>query len=167
MADSPITAEFDLVDHNGRPTTMATFGGRYTIVFFGFTHCKVVCPRALERLSAALGRLGPLADLVDAVYITVDPERDTPEVMKAFLGGYDARFVGLTGTRAQVDAAKASYRIFAERVADPDSPGSYDVPHTAISYLIGPDGHYIAHFTDAVSAPELAQRLHTLLERET
>jgi protein SCO1/2 len=96
---APVEAAFDLVDHHGEAVTADTYRGRWLLVFFGFTHCRVVCPRALRRLSAALDALGPLAGRLRPLYVSVDPERDTPEVMRAFLAEHDARITGLTGTR--------------------------------------------------------------------
>jgi len=112
------------------------------LVFFGFTHCRIVCPRALGKLCRVLDDLGPLAERVQPLYVTVDPERDTPAVMREFLGRSYPRFTGLTGSPAQIDAAKAAFRVFARRVADPDSPGGYAMPHTAIAYLLDEAGRY-------------------------
>src|SRR5882762_1597942 len=94
----PVGGSFQLVDHHGRAVTEASYHGRFALLFFGFTHCCVVCPRALTKLSGVLDALGPLADRVQPLYITVDPERDTPDVMRAFLQAYP-RFTGLTGSR--------------------------------------------------------------------
>jgi protein SCO1/2 len=156
---APVEAVFDLVDHHGEAVTAATYRGRWLLVFFGFTHCRVVCPRALSRLSAALDALGPLAGRLRPLYVSVDPERDTPEVMRAFLAEHDPRITGLTGTRGQVDAAMKAFRVFARRRDDPDDPDGYAVPHTAITYLLAPDGRYVDHFTDALPAEEVTVRI--------
>lgn len=160
-----IEGRFALTDHHGNTVTEADYSGRHMLVFFGFTHCKVVCPRALGKLSDVLDRLGDLADEIAPLYITVDPERDSPEVMKAFLEGGYPRFTGLTGTREQCDAAKKAFRVFAEKKPDPDDPEGYDVPHTAFVYLLGRDGEYVAHFGDHLDAEELAAKLRDRIEQ--
>lgn len=142
---------------------MADFEGRYPLVFFGFTHCKVVCPRALHRLSEVIDRLGPRAAWLAPLYISVDPERDTPEVMRTFLRGAYPRFTGLTGDKAAIDEARAAFRVFAARRADPDDPEGYDMPHSALTYLIGPDGKLVTHFADSVSADKVVDRLSAIL----
>ncbi|QSE90631.1 SCO family protein [Rhodococcus pseudokoreensis] len=163
VAGRYVGGAFDLVDHDGREVTDRTYHGKYAVVFFGFTHCKMVCPRALHRLSTVLDRLGPLADRTQPLYVTVDPERDSPEVMKEFLAADYPRFTGLTGTPAQVEKAKKSFRVYSTTVADPDDPDSYQMPHSAFTYVLGPDGNYRTHFTDAVDEDELVTRLSSIL----
>jgi protein SCO1/2 len=162
----PSTSEpggaFELIDHHGRAVTDRSYRGQFMLLFFGFTHCRAVCPAALSRLSRAIDRLGPLTSRLQPLYVTVDPERDTPEVMKAFLRLYPA-FTGLTGSRANIDHVKASYKVFAKRADDPDDPTGYQMPHTAFAYLIGPDGRYVAHFDDAAEEDELTERIATHL----
>lgn len=159
---APTRPTLRLVDHDGRPTTERTHAGSWRFVFFGFTHCRQVCPRALQRLCAVLDELGELADLVRPLYITVDPERDSPEVMKRFLGRYP-RFTGLTGSNDAVDAAKVEFRVFARRKDDPDDPGGYSMPGTAITYLLSPEGNYVTHFPDAMPSAEVKARLCSYL----
>ena len=113
----PVGGSFRLIDHHGARVTDETYRGRFVLIFFGFTHCRVVCPRALSRLSAVLERLGPLTDQLQALYITVDPERDTPEVMRTFLEKSYPRFIGLTGTRAEIDAAKRAFQSLCRTTA--------------------------------------------------
>jgi protein SCO1/2 len=155
---APTTPRFSLTDHLGRPVTESSFHGRWQLVFFGFTHCQSVCPRALRHFSAILEDLGGLADRVDALYITVDPDRDTPTVMKEFLSSYP-RFTGLTGTTAEIKSVMQEFRTFAVRVDDPAEVGGYRVPHTAISYLISPAGEYVTHFPDALPEDVVSSRL--------
>ena len=164
VASRYVTGTFDLVDHDGREVTEQTYRGKHMVIFFGFTHCKMVCPRALSRLSAVLDRLGPLADHIQPLYVTVDPQRDTPEVMKEFLSSAYPRFTGLTGSAAQVEVAKKSFRVFSAEVADPEDLDSYQVPHTAFTYVLGPDGTYLTHFTDATDEGELVTRLTSILQ---
>jgi protein SCO1 len=154
---------FRLTDHHGNAVDDRSYRGRYVLVFFGFTHCKVVCPRALGKLTAVLEALGPLAERIAPLYVTVDPERDTPAVLRAFLEARHSRFTGLTGSPRQIDEAKHAFRVFARRVPDPTDPDGYAVPHTAITYLLDPSGQYAAHFPDAVGEREMVERLRALL----
>jgi protein SCO1/2 len=156
---APIDGRFDLVDHFGQPVNERSFGDRHLLVFFGFSHCAVVCPRELAKLGAALERLGPLAKRIQSLYITVDPQRDDPRTMQAYVARYPGGFVGLTGTPRQVEAAKKSYRVFAEPVQDTSAPGGYVVPHTAFAYLMAPGGHYEAHLSDALDVDTVVERL--------
>jgi protein SCO1/2 len=160
---SMIEARFSLVDDHGHSVTEIDFRGAFALVFFGFTHCRVVCPRALARLSSLLDRLGPLGDRIQPLYITVDPERDSPDVMRRFLSERAPRFTGLTGSSEQIAAAKAAFRVFAERRADPDDPDGYAVPHTAITYILNPAGECVAHFADALPEEVVLRRLLDLL----
>lgn len=159
-----IGGNFSLTDHNGRAVTEASFHGKFALLFFGFTHCKVVCPRALSRISGALDLLGDLADEIQPLYITVDPDRDTPEAMRTFLEAGYPRFLGLTGDKARIDEMKAAYKVFAQRREDPDDPDGYDMPHTAFTFLLDRNGDYVAHFVDAGDARELAEKLRAKLE---
>ena len=143
--------------------TDADYRGRFMLIYFGFTHCRAVCPRALARLSEALGALGELADRIQPLYITVDPVRDTPAVMKAYLQDRYPRFTGLTGAREQTDGAKRTFRVFAERAADPEDPSGYAMPHSALTYLAGPDGKYVTHFSDTIDQNTLVGQLKELV----
>jgi protein SCO1/2 len=153
-----VGGEFALTDHFGRRVTHATYHGRFVLIFFGFSHCKVVCPRALARISGALERIDA-NNGVQPLYITVDPARDTPEVLRAFLESRFPRFTGLTGSTEEIDAVKAAFRVFARRTADPQNPTGYDMPHTALTYLIDPRGRYRVHFADTIDEADLAERL--------
>lgn len=157
-----IGGSFALVDHDGRQVTEQTFRGSHQLIFFGFTHCKVVCPENLTKLSRMLDLLGPLADRLQPLYVSVDPDRDTPEVMKAFLESRFPRFLGLTGDRDQVTAMKSAYKVYAEQEAA-DAEGNYDVPHTAMTFLMDEDGNYVTHFADVTGAEDIAARLTRIL----
>ncbi|WP_290051914.1 SCO family protein [Amycolatopsis solani] len=159
----PVRPRYTLVDHHGREVTEQDFPGRHQLVFFGFTHCRAVCPRVLGLLSTVLDDLGPLADRIQPLYISVDPERDTPDVLRAFLERTYPRFLGLTGSPEAAEAARAAFRIFAGRGADPEDPEGYAVPHTALTYLLDPGAAYLAHFPDVLAAAEIADRIRKLV----
>ena len=132
-------------------------------MFFGFTNCGVVCPRALKRLTDVLAQLDSDADRIQPLYVTVDPERDTPEAMRTFLARMAPAFVGLTGSQEHIDAARSAFHVFAQRRPDPSAPDGYVMPHTAITYLAGPDGEFAAHFGDAVPAEQVCRDIRRLV----
>ncbi|GAY07389.1 SCO family protein [Pseudonocardia sp. N23] len=160
MTAPPIRARYCLVDHHGTPVTEASYASRWQLVQFGFTSCKVVCPRALAKLDDALDRLGTDAAAVVPLYVTVDPERDTPQRLKAHLDATHPRFTGLTGTAAQTEAAADAFRVFTRRR---DTPDGYDVQHTAITYLLDPSGSPARHWPDTHDAERIAADLTALL----
>ena len=131
---------FTMLDHTGRTVTERDFAGRPLAVFFGFTHCPDVCPNTLGNLADLIEELGPSADRLAVLFVTVDPERDTPEVMAKYVTHFGERFVGLTGTPEQVAAMAAAWRVFYRRVASAN--GDYSMDHTASVFLMTPEGHW-------------------------
>jgi protein SCO1/2 len=160
----PGRPSFTLIDHDGNAVTETSYVGRYLMVFFGFTNCAMVCPRTLDRLTDVLDQLGADAERIQPLYVTVDPQRDTPEALKDFLARTAPAFTGLTGTQEQVDAARSAFHVFTQRRADPSAPGGYVMPHTAITYLVGHDGGFAAHFGDAVPSEEVCTRIRRTLQ---
>lgn len=156
-----IESRFGLTTHNGDHVTERDFLGFYLLVYFGFTNCKVVCPRSLAKLSSALDRVGELSARVKPLYVTVDPARDTPAAMKAYLEVRFPRFTGLTGSEEEIKAAKSAFRVFAERKGLDDD---YTVPHTAIAYLMSPTGSYLDHFPDSVDEETVVDRMTRLIQ---
>jgi protein SCO1/2 len=138
---SAVGGPFALVDHNGRTVTEKTFEGHPYLVFFGFTHCPDVCPTTLFNLSEVLKATGEDGRDLRALFITVDPERDTPEAMKSYISSFDERIVGLTGDRAAVDAAIRTFRAYAKKV--PTSGGDYTMEHSATVYLMDEAGELV------------------------
>ncbi|MDF2997009.1 MAG: electron transport protein SCO1/SenC [Xanthobacteraceae bacterium] len=137
-----IGGPFQLVDQDGRKVTQGDYAGAPFLVFFGFTHCPDVCPTALFDMSQAFEALGPDARKVAGLFITVDPERDTPEVMKNYLGSFHPSIRGLTGSPEEVAAAIKTYRAYAKKV--PTQGSDYTMDHTAVVYLMGKDGVFVA-----------------------
>lgn len=154
---------FSLIDHNGRAITDKDFRGRYMLVYFGFTYCPDVCPSGLQVIAAALQKLGSKAERIVPVFITIDPERDTPEQLREYVKSFDPRLVGLTGTPHDVDAAAKAYRVYYKKVQDEKSTAGYTFDHTSIIYLMDPQGAYVTHFTHATSVDALADRLAKVL----
>jgi protein SCO1/2 len=135
---------FKLTDQDGRTVTEQDMKGRPYLVFFGFTHCPDICPTTLFEISEVLRKLGPDADRAGALFITVDPQRDTPQAMKTYLSSFDPHLRGLTGDEAAVDGAIKAYRAYAKKVATPD--GGYTMDHTALVYLMDKEGGFVAPF---------------------
>jgi protein SCO1/2 len=158
---SSIGGPFTLTDQNGKTVTDANFKGEPFLVFFGFTHCPDVCPTTLYEMSEVLKRLGPDAQKTAALFVTVDPERDTPEKMKQYVSSFHPRIFGLTGTPAQIDAIKKEYRVYSKKV--PTKDGDYTMDHTAVVYLMDKNGRFVAPFNMARSADEAAADLQKRL----
>jgi protein SCO1/2 len=158
---SSVGGPFSLTDQNGRAVTDKDFRGEPFLVFFGFTNCPDVCPTTLYEMSEVLRRLGPDADKTAALFVSVDPERDTPEKLKTYLSSFHPRVFGLTGTEAQVDAIKKEYRVYSKKV--PLKNGDYTMDHTAVVYLMDKNGRFIAPFNLQRSADEAAADLRKRL----
>jgi protein SCO1/2 len=158
-----IGGPFALVDQNGKAITDQDFRGRDMLVFFGYTHCPDICPAELQVTAQALDQLGDKAKKVVPIFITVDPERDTPEAMKAYVESFGPNFVGLTGSPEAIAAAAKAYRVSFSKVENKASPGDYSVDHSALAYLMGPDGKYLAHFAYGMTPKEMAEKLERFL----
>jgi protein SCO1/2 len=139
---------FALVDQDGRARSDTDFAGRYLLVFFGYTHCPNTCPTGLATMAAALDRLGAAGETVQPLFISVDPARDTPAQLKAYVGNFHPRLIGLTGTEQAVAAAARAYRVHRRKVvlADSTGPGDYLVDHSSLTFLIAPDGNWLTLF---------------------
>jgi len=158
-----IGGPFTLTDQNGKKVTDQDFRGRSMLVFFGFTHCPDICPAGLQLISAALAKLGPKAANVTPVFISVDPQRDTPETLATYVKNFDDRIVGLTGTPEEIAAVARAYRVFYEKTPNESNPAEYGMNHTSIIYLMGPDGTYVAHFTPMTSVDQMVEKLDKVL----
>jgi protein SCO1 len=158
-----IGGPFALVDEDGKPVTDQDFRGRYMLVFFGFTHCPDICPAELQVMAQALDQLGDKAAEVVPIFITLDPERDTPAAMKAYVESFGPNFIGLTGSPEAIAAAAKAYRVSYAKVENKASPGDYSVDHSALAYLMDRDGHYLSHFSYGMSPDEMAEKLGRFL----
>ena len=140
-----IGGPFKLTDQNGREVTDGELKGKPFLVFFGFTHCPDVCPTTLFEVSEVLRALGPDADRTRALFITVDPERDTAPIMKDYLSSFDPHLLGGTGDPAAIAAVAKAYRVYYKKV--PLEDGGYTMDHTAIVYLMDKNGRFVAPFS--------------------
>jgi protein SCO1/2 len=154
-----IGGPFALVDQTGKAVTDRDFRGRYMLVFFGFTHCPDICPAELQVVAQALDQLGDGAAKVVPIFITVDPQRDTPAVMADFVKSFGPRFVGLTGSPEAIAEAAKAYRVGYSKVEDKTSANEYTVDHSALAYLMSPEGAYLAHFAYGTGADQMAEAL--------
>ena len=158
---SAVGGPFNLVDQNAKPITDQDMKGHPFLVFFGFTHCPDVCPTTLFEVSEIFRAPGPGAKDARALFITVDPERDTPQVLKDYLASFDPRVIGVTGDSEAIAAVIKSYRVYAKKV--PTDGGGYTMDHTAIVYLMGKDGRFIVPFNMKRRPEEAAEDLKRYL----
>ncbi|HUC08950.1 MAG TPA: SCO family protein [Stellaceae bacterium] len=156
-----IGGKFALVDDNGKPFTDAELKGKWHLVFFGYTHCPDICPTALNDLSLALNQLGAKEKEVGVVFISVDPERDTPAVLKSYVESFGGPVTGLTGTPQEVAAAAKDYHVFYAK--HPTAGGGYDMDHSAVIYIMDPQGRFTATFGPDDTPDTMAARLRKLL----
>jgi len=156
-----IGGPYALTDQDGKPRTSTDFGGKYQLIYFGYTFCPDVCPTTLALMAAALDRLGADKDRIVPVFITIDPERDTPAAIKTYVAAFGPQFVGLTGTPDQIAKVEKEFRVYAKK--GPVENGTYAMDHSSVMYLMDPDGKLVS-FYDEVTTPEnLAQKLKSKL----
>lgn len=148
---------FTLTAHTGERISDEAFRGKFMLVTFGFTHCPDVCPAELQVMTAALDEMGPAGERVQPLFITIDPERDTASHLAEYMAYFHPRFIGLTGTPDEIAAVAKAYRVWYQKV-DGDSP-DYLMDHTSITYLMGPDGAFVQHFSFGISADTLSEAL--------
>ena len=156
-----IGGPFALVDQNGQPFTDADMKGKPYLVFVGYTHCPDICPTTLFEMSQLMRKLGPDADHVGVLFVTVDPERDTVPVLKDYMSSFDPHLRGLTGPRPAIDQAIKDYRVYAKKV--PLEGGDYSMDHSAVVYLMDKNGRFVAPFNMQRKADAEADELHRYL----
>jgi protein SCO1/2 len=159
-AASAVGGPFRLVDQNGKTVTDEDLKGRPYLVFFGFTHCPDICPTTLFEVSEVLRQLGPDAGGARALFVTVDPERDTPEKLKDYLSSFDPRLIGLTGSPDAIERVLKAYRVYYKKVP---TEGGYTMDHTALVYLMDKQGRFVAPFNLKQGSAEAAATLRRYL----
>jgi len=151
---------FTLTNQDGKTVTEKDFLGKYTLMYFGYTYCPDVCPTELQVITNALEILGDDAKKIQPVFVSIDPDRDTPALMKDYVANFYPGMIGLTGTKEQVAAIAKEYRVYyskaVEKGADPES---YSMDHSSITYLMGPNGEFIKHFSYGTDPATLAKGL--------
>ena len=156
-----IGGPFQLTDGNGHTVTDANFRGKWMLVYFGYTHCPDACPLALQNMATALDQLSSTGKAaVAAIFITVDPERDTPSVVKDYVAAFGTGIVGLSGSASAIAQAEGQYRVYAAK--HPIKGGSYEMDHSSIIYVMDPHGRFVANFTHESSPDQIANKLKQL-----
>jgi protein SCO1/2 len=147
-----IGAPFTLIDQDGHRRASTDFAGRYMLIYFGYAQCPDVCPTTLALMADALGKLGAKGDRVVPIFITIDPERDTPAKLKPYMQSFGPRFVGLTGDLKTITKVAADYRVYFRK--HPLEGGNYGLDHSSVIYLMGPDGKFVSYWDDTGIGPE-------------
>jgi protein SCO1 len=162
---APVGGPFELTDQTGHRRSDADFRGKLVVVYFGYTYCPDVCPTELQSISLALDKLGAAADTVQPLFITVDPERDTPARLAAFVSSFHPRLIGLTGSLAEIRKTAIAYRTFFAKngAATPDD---YSVDHTGFIYLVGKDGRYLGFLPPGMAPDAIADAIRARLGAE-
>jgi protein SCO1 len=156
--------QFSLTGDDGKPVTGESFKGHTTLVYFGYTHCPDVCPETMARLMQVLGKLGPDAQQVRILFVTVDPARDTPQALHDYVGAFDAQHArGLTGSDAQIESLAQRYRV-AYQMEKRDPNGNYEVTHSSAVYIFDAQGHARLLATDQDTPDQIAQDLRRIIE---
>jgi protein SCO1/2 len=153
---------FSLTDHTGKPRTLADYKGKVAIVFFGYTQCPDVCPTTMAEMASVMQKLGPQADQVQVLFITLDPERDTPQLLASYVPAFDKRFVGLYGTPEQTAKTAKDFKVFYSKVPG-TAPGSYTIDHMAGSYVFDRDGRLRLFIRHGGSADAIVHDVRQLL----
>lgn len=154
-----IGGPFELTDQNGKRVTDQSFRGKYMLVFFGYTYCPDICPGTLQVVSAALDKLGTAGDEIIPVFVTIDPARDTPEVVRDYAKSFHPRLVALTGSEAEIDKAARAYRVYYAKAKSTEGEKDYLMDHGTFLYLMDKDGKFLKHFGVTTNPEELANGL--------
>lgn len=155
---------FELIDHFGKPVTQASYPGTHLLVFFGYTYCPDVCPTTLSTISSALDELGADVNKVTPLFVTVDPERDTPEYLREYLEHFHPSIIGLSGTPSQIKAIAKGYGVYYAKAHEEGAdPEDYLMDHTSITYLIDDSGQYTAHFSHDTDGTTMASKIKSIL----
>ncbi len=163
--EAAITNAYTMTDHTGRAVTADSLDGQWQLVFFGFTHCPDICPTTLAYMAQVMDELGTHAAQVTPIFITVDPARDTADVMAAYVEAFHPRMVGLTGTEAQVAEAAGNFRVWYERAEDASMPDGYSMAHAGHIYVMAPDGRFVDVWLEGdAHAEDFAANLLTLIQ---
>ena len=150
---------FTLTDQDGKKRALSDFRGKYVLIYFGYSFCPDVCPTTLAVMAQTLDRLGPEARRIVPVFITIDPERDNPSVLKKYMEAFGPAFVGLTGSPAEIAAVEKEYRVYAKKSPIPGS--GYGMDHSSVIYLMGPDGRLVSFYDELIPPQQLEKELRS------
>ena len=164
-SDAPsVVAKFKLTDHDGVLRTAEDFRGQWTLVFFGFTNCPDICPTTLAEMAQVMNDLGPQAEVVQPLFISVDSERGRPEALAEYVPQFHPSILGLAGTPEQIEAAAASFKIFYERVPEEAAPDGYTMGDTSQVFLFDPEGAFVRLYGYGTPAPEITADLNARID---
>lgn len=152
-----IGGPYHLINQDGMPVSDRDFRGRYQLIYFGYTFCPDVCPTTLALIAAALEKMGPDAKRIAPIFITVDPGRDKPQILKKYLAAFDPRFIGLTGSQDELSKVEKEYKVYAQK--EPLKGGTYAVNHSSVIYLMGPKGKLVTFYNEILTPEQLAKDL--------
>ena len=158
-----IGGPFTLTDETGKKVTDADFTGKFMLLYFGFTSCPDVCPTELQAMTAAITALGSDGDKITPVFITVDPTRDTVDVIAPYVKQFSPRLKGLVGTPDELAHVAKEYRVFYEKVKDETSSDDYTMDHSSVVYLMGPDGKFLTFFGPGTTPDKMAEKIKSLM----
>jgi protein SCO1/2 len=161
--DAAVGGPFALTANDGRQLTDADFRGRYMLIYFGFTYCPDACPTALATMAAALDRLGEKGEDIQPILITVDPERDTPEVLRDYVAAFHSRLIGLTGTPEAIADVLAAYKVYGAK-GESDASGGYLVDHSSALFLMDPEGRFLTLFSGQTDVEALVAGLEQYVD---
>lgn len=154
---------FTAENHLGEPVSEQTFRGKYMLMYFGFTFCPDVCPGELQIIGAAMDMLGEDSERITPVFVSIDPERDRPEVLADYVPHFHDRMIGLTGTPEQIAGLARAWKVYYSRVEDENMPGGYVMDHSSIIYLMDPDGRFLKHFPHGTPPEDIAAGIRAIL----
>jgi protein SCO1/2 len=160
-----IGGPFSLIDETGAPVTEKTYRGRHMLIFFGFTYCPDVCPTELAKIAATLDLLGQDAQRLVPLFVSIDPERDTPEALAQYTELFHPAIVGLTGSEQQIAAVARAFRVYYNKVKTGPEPDAYTMDHSAFVYLMGPDGGFRQFFSPQATPEQMAAAIRAQLAR--
>lgn len=164
QAENGIISRYLLMDAKGRAVTDQDFPGRFQLIAFGYTFCPDICPTTLAEMALIVDKLGSLGERLQPLFVTVDPERDTPEVLRRYTEFFDSRIIGLSGSKELVRRVADHFKVRYEKHLEPGAePDKYSVDHSAGMYLLGPDGRFLLKFAYAVPPQEIAERIGALM----
>ena len=168
QSDVGIIPRYLLMDTKGQPITQQNFPGKFQLIAFGYTFCPDICPTTLAEMTIIMGKLGNLANRLQPIFVSVDPERDTPEKLAQYTAFFDPRIVALTGSPELVRHAANNFKVRYEKHFEPGAaPDKYSVDHSAGMYLLGPDGRYLGKFAYRTPPTEAAERIKVLMDKES
>lgn len=156
-----IESKFSLIDHHGKAVTERSYFGKYTLIFFGFTHCPKICPVGLQTMAAVVNKLGKTGEALVPLFITIDPARDDVGRMKEFTGFFHEKLVGLTGSKDEVAKAAKSFRAYYGKV---EGVNEYSFDHSSIIYLMDKRGKYLSHFSSQNGSDSIANKIKLIIE---